>query len=380
MWELAGINDNKLVKPIFIRNWCRKIMSDGEFNSNSNSNEEADLAILLNDFYNRYYSAYAYLAAIVGIAAIISNCLIIVVLTRPKMFSTTNLILTGIACSDLIVLITYLVYIIKWRLFEHECHLNRPTSHGWAIFEVIFANVTLTLRGFSLWLTVAMAALRNQIISSKEPNTHLNTDKNIAIRLILVCGIFVIIMATPIYFSMAVVGEELTFDSNATNESDCDISVGYAADVSALSNLNGDLLYKISFWTNGVSFRLLPCVLLTCYIPALLLKANNFCTTAQNPAALLGHRRSRLNQRTTMILITILITAWITETPHGVVSITCGIFPEYTEMYQALGDIFDLLTLLNCTLTFVLYSTMSKRFRDTLKMTLAKFIHSLRER
>lgn len=361
----------------------------------SDNEEDRTELNFIRDLYLRYYNIHAYVAICLGLAAIICNILIIWTLTRPKMTSTVNLLLTAVAFNDCIVFLMYLTYMIQWRLRPHPCDLGRPVQYGWAVFEVFFADVALSLRGLSMWLTVAIAALRHKIVKCREPNTSLNTDGRISWQIIAVCSTGVLLMGTPIYLTnvVGVVEIETIFTGNRT---ECDHQFAYFADHSELAERHNNLLYKISYWSNGLFFRFIPCVLLTFYIPALIFEVSR-CGSAGvanrrrnafvpeinanvSPFIRPVNLRSGLHQRTTYVLIAILITCWLTESPHSLMSIWVGLCPEYDEIYRCLGDIFDLLSLINSFFTFALYGTMSRRFRQTFSLSLQTALQTFHHR
>lgn len=306
--------------------------------------------------FKTYHDVHAYVVVTFGLMAILFNIFTTFVLTRLAMISSVNVLLTCIATSDSLVMLMCIVYLVRWRLVDSPC----ADSYNWAIFELLYADISITLRGISLWLAVSMAALRWQITKSREPHCRLNTDLSVSYRLIAVCALSVVAMTTPVYLTMSVDLKQL----NSTHNNTGCAGPTYSADFSLLSKLNGGFLYKLSFWVNGVFLKLLPCLMLAFYIP-LLFKAANYCQRYQG-----GQRKTR--GRTTLILTAILSTTWLCESPNMLMCIICGIAPEYDKIYQNLGDIFDILTLINIISTFILYCTMSKLFRRTVRTTLLK--------
>lgn len=309
----------------------------------------------VSGLYDSYYYAHSYIAVCLGPLAILTNIFIMVVLTRRSMLSTVNTILTAVAFCDSMVLIMYVTYVFAWRLIPTPCRLGRPIYWSWALFEVIFADMTITLRGLSLWLTVAMAALRYQVIISRDPSGKRTSDRRISYQLIAICTVSVLAMGIPIYLTNTIAKTK-----SIEWGGDCEEEFLYFAELTNLSLANDKLLYKISFWSNGILFRLLPCVFLTFYIPALIIVANR-----KSPMLANAVRRQGKRNHTTFVLAAITLTSWLCETPHSIMSIICGFQPEYEDLYKNFGDIFDLLSLINSFLTFVLYCGMSQRFRET---------------
>uniref|UniRef100_A0A914C4H1 G-protein coupled receptors family 1 profile domain-containing protein n=1 Tax=Acrobeloides nanus TaxID=290746 RepID=A0A914C4H1_9BILA len=74
-----------------------------------------------------------------------------------------------------------------------------------------------------------------------------------------------------------------------------------------------------------------------------------------------------VSDRTTVMLLIILIVFLVTELPQGVLSIFIAIYTNdvYNYIYRYLGDVLDLLSLINSSVNFVLYCLMSSRYRHT---------------
>lgn len=71
--------------------------------------------------------------------------------------------------------------------------------------------------------------------------------------------------------------------------------------------------------------------------------------------------------RTTRMLLAILLMFLVTEFPSGLVALLSGILGDDFQLnvYHKLGEIMDLLALVNSAVNFILYCTMSRQFRKT---------------
>ena len=81
--------------------------------------------------------------------------------------------------------------------------------------------------------------------------------------------------------------------------------------------------------------------------------------------------RAHEHNRTTAMLVAVVWLFQLTELPKG--DLTLGsIFVEdfYQNVYSPLGDLLDIAALLNNSITFILYCTMSRQFRQTFVQTL----------
>ena len=75
------------------------------------------------------------------------------------MISPTNAILTGMAVSDLVVIASYIPFVIH-NFMRHSVPLEELYTHGWAVFTLVHAHVTVVFHTISIWLTVLLAVWR----------------------------------------------------------------------------------------------------------------------------------------------------------------------------------------------------------------------------
>ena len=76
--------------------------------------------------------------------------------------------------------------------------------------------------------------------------------------------------------------------------------------------------------------------------------------------------RKMENFRATLMLITVCALFLIAEFPQFILNILSVLNHNfYEEVYIKLGEFLDIIVLINGTINFILYCTMSKSFRDT---------------
>jgi hypothetical protein len=88
-------------------------------------------------------------------------------------------------------------------------------------------------------------------------------------------------------------------------------------------------------------------------------------------------KKSSRSNRTTRMLLTVVFLFILTNTPQGILSVLSGLIDKFFHnVYMPLGDLLDIMTLLNNGVNFVLYCTMSKQFRETfIKIFVKKSLH-----
>ncbi|XP_069991820.1 G-protein coupled receptor dmsr-1-like [Penaeus vannamei] len=78
-------------------------------------------------------------------------------------------------------------------------------------------------------------------------------------------------------------------------------------------------------------------------------------------------RMEKLTEKTTRMLLTVLLLFLLTELPQGVLVLLSGIYGQtfFRKCYLHWGEVMDLLALMNAAVNFLLYYVMSHQFRVT---------------
>ncbi|XP_037935053.1 probable G-protein coupled receptor 139 [Teleopsis dalmanni] len=77
--------------------------------------------------------------------------------------------------------------------------------------------------------------------------------------------------------------------------------------------------------------------------------------------------KEKQTDRTTRMLLAVLLLFLITEFPQGIMGLLNTVLGDqfYSECYLKLSDLMDILALINSSINFILYCSMSKQFRTT---------------
>ncbi|CAD6187588.1 unnamed protein product [Caenorhabditis auriculariae] len=197
--------------------------------------------------------------------------------------------------------------------------------------------------------------------------TKLAVTANIFIWLI------VPLISAPVFF----ISEVKSIDVNLTAYN---LNCSMEGELYDLSYQGNPPLVSAVFWTFGIVFKLLPSVVLTILLIALIKslksverrrrkwKRNHgaqICTNSERKAK----RKLATRPRTTRMLVIILLLCVMVELPMGFLNLCVAMYGEDFGMryYDPLGNLMEMLTLLYSSVSFVLYCSMSNDFLSTFR-------------
>ncbi|CAG9537335.1 unnamed protein product [Cercopithifilaria johnstoni] len=351
----------------------------------------------IHKFYNPIHT---YLSIAICILGAMCNFCNILVLTRKRMHTPVNMILTAMACCDTVVLFSNLVYTTHYTFSAlSNCHPEQ-WSYGWAVFLVCHAHLSLIGHSSSIWLSVMLALIRYMTLRSRRKINIAQIHLRHSYMAIAFVILFVILMNTPNFLAYKIIKMKLSETCNVTDIDNRD-APAYIPSVSDLALEAHCLIFRMAFWISGTIFKMIPCLMLSSFVWLLmkiltkvqqnrlkLLNANhstrsyngrydgrkddrgrNDNNNAKHPAITKANTSIYRADRTTHMLLTILCVFLITELPQGIMMVLSGILPEEfrRHIYNRLGDLLDLLSLCNACTTFVIYCSMSEQFRNEFK-------------
>ena len=353
------------------REWCAVKQSESsEWNWSKFDSVNFARNRLTNIFFCRfrYNAIHGYLSLPVCVFGSIANILNIVVLTRREMRSPTNFILTGLAIADLLVMIDYIPFVCLDNILPH-LHYSRETllaySSAWYIlFHSIFAQICHTI---SIWLTVTLAVWRYIAVGFPQKN---RLWCGIKTTLIAIASSYIVcpLVAIPLYLTYSIrptveyldeYGQLVKNPTNLTtiNTTGHNVTV-YKVSHSDLARANQTLL-NLNFWIYSILIKLIPCIALTILSLRLigaLLEAkrrrkqltshSNGMKQLVNGKAVLTNRKNnkqlekeKQTDRTTRMLLAVLLLFLTTEFPQAVLGLLCVVLGQafFMECYLKLG-------------------------------------------
>ena len=325
----------------------------------------------LASFHKSYVQVHGYLSLVVCLFGILANSLNVIVLTRKNMISPTNAILTAQAFADNLVMIEYIPFAVHMYVLRQRS-LYEKFSYPWTVYVLIHAHVTQVFHTISIWLTLTVGVWR--YFSVVHPlSSYQWLTLNRAFLAILFAYVGSPILCMPLYMTFTIQERNIT-SPQQVNET----LTLYFLGTSELARAHHSLLENINFWMYSVVIKIIPCVMLT-ILSFFLIKA---LVQARKRRDHLKNRRESMAECSssqsgpegehvdciTKMLLAVLILFLITELPHGILTLLSGILGDafFSNCYGHLGELMDILALINGAINFMLYYTMSRQFRQTL--------------
>ncbi|XP_023346816.1 sex peptide receptor isoform X2 [Eurytemora carolleeae] len=325
-----------------------------------------------------YKPIHGYLGLVVCILGTLFNLMNVLVLSHKDMRGNPiNLLLTGIAVADVMVMLEYIPFVVHMNLLDED---SRPVedkySWGWGVFLWFHVNFTIIIHNVSIWLTLSLAIWRYIMIKHHVLAVTLCTIPRC--KMLLLMGYIVPIILTIPNFLANSIQEQIQPTDTGRN-----VTI-YVLNWSSLAESNNKLFYRLNIWFYSFFLKLVPCLVLTIFTGVLIRalyqaeehskrmkngNTENKKSTSTNtvPDNKVSKRRKHTN-RTTRLLIVILILFLLTEFPQGILLMT-AVFAEefFVDCYTPLGEMMDMMALLNCSINFVLFCIMSVQFRTTFR-------------
>jgi len=327
-------------------------------------------------FKDSYLHIHGHLAMVVCIFGTLFNLANILVLTHRDMRTNPiNMILTGIAVADCLVMVEYIPFTIHMYLLnKSERDQEEKFSLAWGYFLMFHTNFSIMIHTVSIWLTLSLAIWRFIMIKfSTLAVTLCNVQR---CRAVLLLGYIVpFFLTVPNFLLFYVHSEEHEREEGGVNKTFYLHSLRFDG---------GDIFFSLNMWFYSFFLKLLPCVVLTVFTASLIramyqAEANSVklkngprysLNTEENQPKMNGRKRN--TDRTTRLLIVILVLFLIAEFPIGILGMLSAILGKqfFIECYNPVGEIMDMMALTNSAVNFILYCLMSSQFRSSGKKIL----------
>lgn len=316
--------------------------------------------------FSNWYAAYhGYVSLCVCVSGIVTNTFNVTVLTRRKMRTPVNQILTGLAFSDIITMISYVPFAIHFYCMHplslSDTHDPSRNSYGWMFFLLFHINLTTVTHTISIWLCVVLAIVRYLHIRSPTRASAVRFRRITQAQYLV---LFVYVMSTLVMIPNYLTNElkPMPPSLNGTNETT------WVLKSLRLGGNETDALVLTNVWLYAVLAKLSPCFLMSVFGSLLLHQMRSKINQRKDflKVSLSNSCKLREHSRTTKMLITVIVLFIVTELPQGVLIILSATKEGFfNTVYIPLGDVMDIVALVNNGINFVLYCSMSTKFRET---------------
>lgn len=300
---------------------------------------------------NSYQKFHGPLSLFVCCFGSVANILNICVLTTKEMRGPTNLILTGLAVADLLVMIDYIPFsyfrFLKEIVFAHE------KSYELAFFYKCHAIVSQVFHFSACCLTVLLAIWRYLVITNPSSGKFWCECRKTVIAIIvtyLICSV----LCFPLFWSYTITTDTELCDSSgkiiSPNE---DVNnTGHNVTTYVVAYVSDD--HKtLCFWVYSVVIKLAPCILLTLLSVRLiivlfetkkrrktLMMPKVHLQTFREGKPIINRRIDKQADRTSGMLVAVLLLFLLTEFPQAILGLLSAVYGSVfeEECYIDLGE------------------------------------------
>jgi len=376
-----------------------------------------------------YQSVHGYLSLAICSIGIVSNALNIIVLTRQSMLNATNSLLAALAVTDLLTMIVYVPYAGYFYCYAQP-DAAYGHNLLWIVYLLFNNAFSITAHTIAVWLTVSIAVFRYIVVCGRHSlgvrlcsrdRAHVAVGAVVVTTIVFCVPNYIMYRPTVLGGTTGYQHDDALINSTSTaDEGFFDRSPSSAMDIVNIvdttnTRTTGSLPYHtsrvespitvegkgetstaaiddfvsasatsfwfvenvfiterykvVNFWLFGVVLKIVPCVLLT-VLSGLLVRAMRSADRRRRRLLNAGRRaesdRAGERNRTTAMLVAVVLCFVSTEMPQGILAFLSGVDSRiFASVYVPLGDFWDILVLANSAINFVVYCKMNRRFRRT---------------
>lgn len=308
----------------------------------------------------RNTSAYFYINLIICVFGSIANVINICVLRSKQMQSSTNCILTGLALSDLLVMLQYIPFTVH-RYYKNMNRIKPDLhfSHAWAVFYKFHALFTIVCHFISCCLTIILAIWRYIYISKIHANNIFSNHRKTKL-IVMLTYLLCPLICFPLYSTLFIRDIKQRVDMEGfmvENNQLQQYGPNYSFHNVTIYMLFPNDPHRLSIWIYSLCLKFLPCILLSILSYFIISK---LLDTKRRKRKLLGscnpmddlqckHRQNSIHlykesqaDRTTIMLLMVLLLFLITEFPQAILGQLINIYGDdfYENCYAPLGKYF----------------------------------------
>lgn len=308
-------------------------------------------------FANNYEQIHGPVSLFVCFFGSIANVLNICVLTTKEMRSPTNLILTGLAVADLLVMLEYIPFTYNRYIDVDKKLYSHFFSYEWAVFTKFHAIFSQVFHFSSCCLTVILAIWRYLALTNPSSGKFwCEWRKTLIVIIMTYFGCTLI--CCPLFISYAVLSINQTCDDKDKilySEDLLNFTGETHTEILYITNYVSENYKTLCFWIYSVVMKLVPCILLThlsIRLITVLFKTKKHRKKLMNPnmhLQTIKERKPMISKkvdkdkqadRTSAMLVAVLLLFLLTEFPQAILGLLSATKGERFEVqcYIALGE------------------------------------------
>ncbi|CAP33655.2 Protein CBR-DMSR-5 [Caenorhabditis briggsae] len=321
--------------------------------------------------FSRVYTVlHRHLCLFVCFVGVLLNSLHFYVLTRKAMrVYIINALLCAMSICDIITMTSYFIYILRFRIFDSPA-TTIGYSYPWLIFLITHVTSSIALHTTALYLSVIMAYIRWTALDRLDAKW---INHGALKQILIFTALIVSIISIPTVMVHKIVPVKDVIGINETEAIGGELKLEglYTVQLDETS-INGCALFRVNLWITGVMFKREKeefQLLATSATPT-----NTTRDESSPRIRKVSQCRNVSIDRTTLMLIIMLVVFLCTEMPQGLLAILSAIYPTHvhTMIYVNVGEVLDLMSLINCLTSFIVYCVMSTTYRATVKSVLCR--------
>ncbi|CAG0904877.1 unnamed protein product [Darwinula stevensoni] len=303
---------------------------------------------------------YGYMMPILLVVTVISNTLIILVLSKRHMRTPTNIVLMTMALADLFTMIFPAPWLFYLYTLGNYVRPISPTSacYAYAIMMEILPNLFHTA---SIWLTLALALQRYIYVC------HPTTARTWCTIPRVLWAIFSIFLLSVLHQGTNALSRNFV---SAPHREGCLVTEAYWVEF-----LTPEVYYSVYYWFRVAFVHTLPClflVILNVLLFSALKKAERKRKNLLKDNRKNESRKMRDSQSTTCMLIVVVSVFLVVEIPLAVLTFLHILQSVYTSVLIVEYEVANCLILfsnffiaVSYPINFAIYCGMSRQFRET---------------
>lgn len=263
-------------------------------------------------------------------------------------------------------MLTYIPYSFLFFIIHGVASSPERNSRGATYYLMFYAVSTIVSHTVSIWLTVSVAMFRYIYLSAHNGKLLCTLFRaKVTVAAVIVASI---VMNIPQLLILRI----HEFHDERTN------LTRFILQPTGLASHNAQLQLAQAI-IMAVLVKIGPSVLLTFLSASLIriiLKAQKKYQKMQSLSKGSLHlgpnekKRQEQTNQTTKLLIAVAIVFTVAELPQGILFCLNRLSGEYQQLYYKLGNLMDLVTMVSCSINFVLYCSMSHQFRKIFVSTI----------